>query len=275
MITKPMLLLIISLALPTMVRDARSAAKDHPSSSHGVRLSLVDKRAVILQDIDRHLLMRITKDDDSGWDVAVIRKPYRADASINLLYHSLSWHGPYPNQVGAWQLPADYFPNHRQLDVHGYRYQISIDLIDPVVVGSGSNARFISGTLMVSWKRTTSVNAPAEVAPGPPVNAKQTVPSYVLRAWEFDTDRGAYLWTLERESDSTSPKTLYRSLDSPILRAKVASLPPATRIVFDFRGGGSFQSTDEITGRGYKAFLEFTQFCKSKHLDFEFTMVTN
>ena len=99
--------------------------------------------------------------------------------------------------------------------------------------------------------------------------------TYILRAWEFDTDRGAYLWSLESESDNTSPRTLYRSLDSPAIRTKVESLSPGTSIVFDFRGGGSLQSTDQITGTGYKTFLGFAQFCKDKHIDFRLTMDTN
>jgi len=122
--------------------------------------------------------------------------------------------------------------------------------------------------------RLSSLNAIAAGVDGPTIQATQNQ-SYILRAWEFDTDRGNYLWSLESDSDKTSPKTLYRSLDSPAIRTKVASLSPGTKIVFDYRGGGSFQATDKITGGGYKTFLEFAQFCKSKHIAFTFWMVAN
>ena len=136
-----------------------------------------------------------------------------------------------------------------------------------VILLLGASLAFFFVTGSVITKGRASIDHAAD--------ATQTSPSYVLRAWESDTDRGAYSWSLESDSDNTSPKTLYRSLDSPALRTKVASLSPGTRIVFDFRDGGSLQATDEITGKGYKTFLGFAQFCKSKHIDFKFSMVTN
>ena len=88
-----------------------------------------------------------------GWDVQVIQKPFDGKSSSNLLYHSLEWHGPYPSQVDAWHVTEKYFQNERELDVRGYPYRLKIVLVNPVVEGTGSDTRFVSGRVKVSWRR--------------------------------------------------------------------------------------------------------------------------
>jgi hypothetical protein len=89
------LLLFIALTVPAMgQKPARLVRRNQTNSTRMVSFNLLDKREVILQNIDSHLRLRITKDGSAGWDVAVVHKPDHADSSLNLLYQSLAWHGP-------------------------------------------------------------------------------------------------------------------------------------------------------------------------------------
>ena len=155
------MILLNSFAAPAqdatpILRDQGLAAGRNSGGS--LAFSAVDERQVILRDIDKRLLLRVEKirsvlQKNYGWDVQVIRKPYDASSSSNLLYHSQEWHGPYPCQVEAWQVAENYFPNVRELDVRGYRYELKIVLANPVVEGAGFDSRFVSGIVKISWRR--------------------------------------------------------------------------------------------------------------------------
>jgi hypothetical protein len=55
--------------------------------------------------------------------------------------------------VSLWQVAEKYFPNARELDVQGYRYELKIVLVKPVVEGTDFDSRFVSGMVKVSWRR--------------------------------------------------------------------------------------------------------------------------
>jgi hypothetical protein len=131
--------------------SANAGAQNRPDEA--LSFSLTDGREVITQDINENLLLRVIKDSSGGgWDIRVVNKPSNIN-SENLLYHSVDWHGPYPSQIYAWQVVEKYFPNERQLHVRGYDYDVKISLKNTVTDGQGRNARFVSGSVYILWKR--------------------------------------------------------------------------------------------------------------------------
>lgn len=126
--------------------------------------SVTDRREVITRNIGGNLLLRVKRarsvtQEYFGWDVEVVRKPSDAN-SLNLLYHSTKWHGPYPSQVYAWHVGAMLFRDERELEVRGEPCLVKIVLVDPVVEGEGWDRRFISGKIKVTWKRKSEGYAP-------------------------------------------------------------------------------------------------------------------
>ena len=111
-----------------------------------------DSRSVISHEMSKDLSLRVIK-EDSGWIVQVARQPVSRNSSWNLLYHSLKWHGSYPSEVYPWHVAEKYFPNERKLEVRGYPYEVKIVLIDPMIEGQGSEAKFVSGRIEVFWRR--------------------------------------------------------------------------------------------------------------------------
>lgn len=144
---------MICLLLTLSLLGSLAAAADR-NGVNAISFSVTDGRDVINRDIDSELLLRVEKDRGRvGWDVQVVRKPYDRNASANLLYHSLEWHGPYPSQVYAWHVAERYFPNERRLETRGYPYEFRIILENPVVEKHGADVRFVSGTIRITWNR--------------------------------------------------------------------------------------------------------------------------
>ena len=143
---KILLITIAAFFLHNFVVDA----KQKPANSFS--FDTADSRSTIYRDISKDLALRAVK-EEMGWKVQVARKPINQKSSWNLLYHSLKWHGPYPSEVYAWHVTNQYFPNERTLDVRGYPYEVRIVLVNPIVEGEGSQARFQSGTVIISWRR--------------------------------------------------------------------------------------------------------------------------
>jgi hypothetical protein len=119
--------------------------------------NVTDGRKVITRDMGRGLLLRVVKErsvsqEHYGWRVEVVRKPYRR-SSRNLLYHSRRTLGAHPSQVYAWHVMSNEFPNERELDVLGYPVTVRVTLINPVAEGDGSDSRFMSGTIKITWER--------------------------------------------------------------------------------------------------------------------------
>jgi hypothetical protein len=273
---KMTLLLFIALTVPAMAqKPARLVRRNQTNSTRMVSFDLLDNRKVILQDIDRHLRLRITKDGSAGWEVAVVHKPDHADSSLNLLYQSLAWHGPHPSQIEAWQIADKYFPDHRPLDVNGYPYRVTIDLINPVVEVKGPSARFVSGTVQVSWSRTSFANPRAQQVAetsGSTAQSSRVPRAYILKAWQLDNDLKTYLWSIEETSEWNSPDIIYESLSSASLRARIGAFPPGTRISFRFSGAGNLDTINAATG---KDFQDFEAFCKSKRIIFDHIINTD
>jgi hypothetical protein len=122
----------------------------------GMSFRLTDKRRVITRDIGGGLLLRVVKErstsqQDFGWRVEVVRKPYLR-SSRNLLYHSRRTLGAHPSQVYAWHVTTGEFPNVRVLGVWGRPVNIRIELIDPVAEGVGPDGKFVSGEIRISWE---------------------------------------------------------------------------------------------------------------------------
>jgi hypothetical protein len=130
------------------------SAEATQNATNSLSLSVTDKRNVIYHRVGEDLLLRVVK-EEMGWNVQVTRRPFTRNSSWNLLYHSLRWHGPYPSQIYAWHVVDHYFQNERALDVRGYPYEVHIVLINPVIEGTGAQAKFKSGTIKISWKHKT------------------------------------------------------------------------------------------------------------------------
>ena len=114
--------------------------------------NVTDQRPVIYRDISENLRLRVIR-DEIGWVVEVARKPIKSNAAWNLLYHSLKWHGPYPSEIYAWHVADHYFSNVRALYVRGHPYYLRITLLNPVVAGTGPEAKFMNGTIKIAWWR--------------------------------------------------------------------------------------------------------------------------
>ena len=110
-------------------------------------------------------------------------------------------------------------------------------------------------------------------------------PLYVLRAWRIDGgEPDQYLWSLDERPfeggrfPDLSPSTLYRSLDSPTLRTRVAGLPAGARVWMQWNLGGALkgdQSSYVDRIRGLERLQDFAAFCKSKNLTFAYGGVGN
>ena len=87
----------------------------------------------------------------AGWEVEVeeVGRP----GARNLLYHSRSWHGPYPTQIAAETIRTGFFPRVRRLPVQGRRWEVVIQCDGCAVEGEGPDARFTAGELRVRWRR--------------------------------------------------------------------------------------------------------------------------
>lgn len=126
-------------------------------SSDSLSVSITDKRKIITRNIDKNLLLRVVKDssvkhEHFGWLVEVVRQPYKR-SSRNLIYTNPAGVGADASQVYAWHIAGNEFPSEREIKVRGYPYSVKISLINGKSDGNGPDARFISGTLRISWER--------------------------------------------------------------------------------------------------------------------------
>jgi hypothetical protein len=126
-------------------------------SSGSVSVSLTDKRKIITRSINKNLLLRVVKDSSIkhkhfGWLVEVVRQPYRRN-SRNLIYTNPAGVGADPSQIYAWHITENEFPNEREIKVRGYPYSVKISLINGKTAGNREDARFVSGTLQINWRR--------------------------------------------------------------------------------------------------------------------------
>lgn len=149
------LLLILSIQFTSLISMAQNGVAGQRDGT--LTFSVTDERKVITREMGGRLLLRVVKErsvsqEHYGWRVEVVRKPYRR-SSHNLLYHSRRTLGAHPSQVYAWHVISGEFPNERALEAWGYPVTVRVTLINPTAEGSGSDARFVSGTIKITWER--------------------------------------------------------------------------------------------------------------------------
>ncbi len=120
-----------------------------------VRFQVTDTASLIEHPLGSALILQIRAVPSLGWTVAVVRRPARV-STRNLLYHSRTWHGPYPTDIFAWIHDRHYFPDERFLPVYGYSCELRIRLLNAETAGTGDEVRFAAGTVEVAWRRTSS-----------------------------------------------------------------------------------------------------------------------
>ena len=127
-----------------------------------VRFSVTDTSAFTF-DLGRDLIVKATRAVNAdgthfGWDLAVHDR--RLPNSPNFFYDCLCGHGPRPNDLYAWHFkhPTDY-PAERTFPVYGYPYTVRVECEKCDVAGvDDTSARFVSGTVLISWRRLPESN---------------------------------------------------------------------------------------------------------------------
>ena len=138
-----------------------TAARQDGGFELALRFSVTDTRDFTF-DLGRDLVVKATRAVDAngqqfGWDLAVHDR--RIPKSPNFFYDCLCGHGPRPHDLYAWHFakkngPFDYGAD-RKLPVWGYPYTVRVVCEKCEVEGSGHDVRFASGTVSISWKRST------------------------------------------------------------------------------------------------------------------------
>ncbi len=145
----------VLLAIVLSAIAAQGQAGTKVKSGGELTFGVTDTRRVITGEVGPGLLLRAVKERSAtqehfGWRIEVVRRPYRKD-SRNLLYHGRRTLGAHPSQVYAWHVTSGQFPNVRELPVEGRALVVRVELINPVAEGTGSDGRFISGEVKISW----------------------------------------------------------------------------------------------------------------------------
>ena len=152
---------VLTMALSTPL-DAQSPA-DTAAFTTVIRFPVVDTTPLFEHPLDATLVIRVFRQVDAesrhmGWWVAVMRVPIEHGNFFNLLYHSRSWHGPYPTDVFAWHYGTGRFPDERILPVYGYPYELRVRCPGCAIAGSGPDVHFIDGVVEVGWRRLARRN---------------------------------------------------------------------------------------------------------------------
>jgi hypothetical protein len=95
-------------------------------------------------------------------------------------------------------------------------------------------------------------------------------PIYVLRAWQVvEGDSNSYLWSLEDQTNESSTGSLYKSLASPSLRARISGFSPGTKVTLHWGRGGN------LDGNLDKEFADFVAFCATNKIKFDYVIVAD
>lgn len=118
---------------------------------------VTDTTALFERPLGAALVVQVHRELDvnrtpGGWYVAVVRRRGGPEQP-NLLYHSRSWHGPYPTDLFAWIHAERYYPDERLLPVYEYPYELRLRCKACTTVGSGAGAQFTGGTVEIAWRR--------------------------------------------------------------------------------------------------------------------------
>lgn len=127
-----------------------NAFADEAAADGAIELPLPYRGDEVRRQIGEKLLLVARRGSDEGLDIEAVEAPAGPD-SVNLLYHSEKWHGPYPTQVYAWHVARGYFPDSRWLCVRGYPTEVHVTIEQPKVKEVGDVAIFQGGTLVVAW----------------------------------------------------------------------------------------------------------------------------
>lgn len=133
-------------------------------SETGLRFDVTDPRDVIIRTMDSSLALRVVRVRHSrvahfGWEVQVVERSAGASGRSLLRHRSFSG-GPHPTDVLAWLSHERYYPDERTLPVLGYPYEVRIRLIDCRTEQVGEDVGFVSGSVVVTWRRLDSAGSP-------------------------------------------------------------------------------------------------------------------
>lgn len=145
---------LLAIILSAVAAQGQTGTKER--SDGGLTFGVTDARRVITGEVGPGLLLRAVKERSAtqehfGWRIEVVRKPPYRKNTRNLLYHGRRTLGAHPSQVYAWHVTSGHFPNVRELAVEGRALVVRVELINPVAEGAGSDSRFTSGEIKISW----------------------------------------------------------------------------------------------------------------------------
>ena len=145
---------LLAIILSAVAAQAQTGTKG--KSAGELSFGVTDTRQRITGEVGPSLLLRAVKERSAtqehfGWRIEVVRRPPYRKETRNLLYHGRRTLGAHPSQVYAWHVTSGQFPNVRELPVEGRALVVRVELINPVAEGTGSDSRFISGEIKISW----------------------------------------------------------------------------------------------------------------------------
>jgi hypothetical protein len=153
---------LLLAAPPAASLAAQPPASDKARFATALSFPVTDTTRMFEYPLDSLLVIRVFRQVDAesrhmGWWVAVMRTPTDR-GGFNLLYHSRSWHGPYPTDLYAWHWAKTRFPNERILPVHGYPYEVRVRCHGCETGGEEQGAHFTEGVVEVGWRRLPRPN---------------------------------------------------------------------------------------------------------------------
>lgn len=150
--------LAASIVLSATPLAAQAPVPDSAGFITALRFPVTDSARLFEHHLDSRLVIRVYRQVNAesrhmGWWVAVMRTGDDSGDSFNLLYHSRSWHGPYPTDLFAWHWGQSRFPDERILPVYGHPYELRIRCLGCTTEGQMPDVRFTDGVVEVAWRR--------------------------------------------------------------------------------------------------------------------------
>ncbi len=151
---------ILLIAIPLFGATIPGAGQDSARYQVLLRFAVTDTMPLLERALGQALLVQVRREVDAhgspgGWYISVVRQP-AGPQRTNLLYQSLSWHGPYPTDLFAWIHEERYSPDERILPVYDYPYELRLRCAGCETVKTASGVRFSAGMVEVGWRRTRS-----------------------------------------------------------------------------------------------------------------------
>ena len=151
---------ILPIAIALSGATSPGVAQDSSLYRVLLRFPVTDTTSSFERALGSALLVQVHREVDAygspgGWYIAVVRQPAAPERS-NLLYHSRSWHGPYPTDLFAWIHEERYYPDERILPVYGYPFELRFRCEGCETTKTASGVQFTAGIVEVGWRRTRS-----------------------------------------------------------------------------------------------------------------------